>query len=106
MVERRRLQKVAISRGDAFRFRYADDAEKTLEALAWPALAREAEKIRSRVRLPSGAKGIQILPVKRGIGPNGAFAQVIMRGRGALAIEFGSRNGPPVAPLRRALRGG
>lgn len=33
----------------------------------------------------------------------GVFAQAIMQGRAAVAIEFGSKNNAPYAPLRKAL---
>jgi hypothetical protein len=65
-------------------------------------LAEEAAKVRARVRTPRRAQ--LALETRAGVGPKGAFAQVVMRGRGALAIEFGSRNNPPFAPLRKALR--
>lgn len=42
---------------------------------------------------------------RAGVGPRGAFAQVIMRGPRAVAIEFGTRTRPALAPLRRALFG-
>lgn len=104
MPERRRLQKVGLTRGEAFSLRFHDNAEDELERLAVGALHDAAKKIAARVRLPS--TGRLRVYTKRGRGPNGAFAQVIMRGPGALAVEFGTRRSRPVAPLRRAFRGG
>lgn len=67
-------------------------------------LAEEAEKVRGRVQVPRRAQSKLEVSVRSGIGGSGAYAQVIMRGPGALAIEFGSRNNAPIAPLRKALR--
>lgn len=64
-------------------------------------LRATAEKVKDRVRLPSRDLS---LSVRAGIGPRGAFSQVIMTGPGALAVEFGSRRHEPKAPLRAALR--
>lgn len=44
--------------------------------------------------------------VRWGVSRRGAFAQVIMRGPGAVVWEFGGLHNPPHAPLRNALRGG
>jgi hypothetical protein len=41
---------------------------------------------------------------RSGEGPRGAFAQAIMYGEGAVAIEFGTRRTPPLSPLRSAMR--
>lgn len=67
------------------------------------ALGAEASKIAPRVRIHG--KNVTVFS-RHGVGRRGAFAQVIMRGSGAKAIEFGSRNNPPLAPLRKALSGG
>lgn len=67
-------------------------------------LREEAEALQNRVRLPSRAK--LHLVTRAGVGPRGAFSQVMMRGSGALAIEFGTRRRRAIAPLRSALRGG
>lgn len=64
----------------------------------------EANKVKARVQVPRRAQSKLTLITQAGRGPSGAFAQVIMRGPGALAIEFGSRNNAPIAPLRKALR--
>lgn len=40
-----------------------------------------------------------------GTGPHGAYAQVIMRGPGAISWEFGNRHQSAHAPIRNALRG-
>lgn len=64
-------------------------------------LGNEAATVQRRVRAPSHLR----LSTRKGVGPRGAFAQVIMRGRGVIPIEFGSRNNAPMAPLRNALRG-
>lgn len=64
----------------------------------------EANKIKARVQIPRRAQDKLALSTRVGKGRNGPFAQVIMRGPGALAIEFGSRNNAPIAPLRKALR--
>lgn len=103
MATRRRLQKAGITRGEAFSLRFFDTAEAELERLAVGELHEAAIRIKGRVRLPYPAL---TLSTRRGRGPNGAFAQVIMRGPGALAVEFGTRRRRPMAPLRRALGGG
>lgn len=103
MATRRRFQKANISAGEGFRLAWHDNAEEELERLAVGELAAAAERIKARVRLPSSGK--LSLSTKRGRGPNGAFAQVIMRGPGAIAIEFGTSRSRAVAPLRRALGG-
>lgn len=59
-----------------------------------------AKRFSQKVRAPSS----QTVGIRAGVGPQGAFSQVIMRGPGAIAIEFGSRNNAPMAPLRKALR--
>lgn len=71
-------------------------------AETWMALEKEAQRIAARVQVPSKHR----VWVKRGKGPKGAFAQVILEGPAAIAIEFGTRRSRAVAPLRRALRGG
>ena len=81
--------------------------ERALEALVtgpatWQYLERVARTVAARVEAPSHLR----VWVKRGDGPRGPFAQVIMEGQGAPAIEFGTRTRPPNAPLRRALWGG
>jgi len=67
-------------------------------------LGEKAEEVRARVRAPRKMQ----LTTRYGVGPRGAFSQVMMRGPGtsALAIEFGTRRTPPLAPLRKALAGG
>lgn len=69
----------------------------------WQELEVHANRLKAAVQAPSS----QIVTVKRGIARSGRtgepFAQVIMRGPGALAIEFGARGGIPQAPLRKAL---
>lgn len=65
-------------------------------------LGKVAERVKARVRAP---KKFQLI-ARHGVAESGrrqAYAQVIMKGSGAVAVEFGSRNGPPKAPLRRAL---
>lgn len=64
-------------------------------------LLESAEQVRRRVRAPSRLT----LSTRSGVGPQGAFAQVTMRGPAAIAAEYGSRNNPPGAHLRSALRG-
>ncbi|MGE0133761.1 MAG: hypothetical protein AB7L91_06290 [Dehalococcoidia bacterium] len=60
-----------------------------------------AEEIAARVDEPSHLT----VRARAGVSRRGAFAQVIMRGPGALTIEFGNRSRPPKAPLRRAIGG-
>lgn len=67
-------------------------------------LDEAAEELKARVRIPRRHNRLK-LSTRHGVGPRGAFAQVIMRGSGALAVEFGTRRSAPVAPLRRALGG-
>lgn len=64
----------------------------------------EANKIAARVQVPRRAQHKIAVTTRVGKGRSGAFSQVVMRGQGALAIEFGSRNNAPIAPLRKALR--
>lgn len=42
---------------------------------------------------------------RHGVSRRGAYAQIILRGPGALTWEFGNRSRPPRAPLRRAVGG-
>lgn len=80
-----------------------DDADKVLlhsEATA-AALRVVAEKVRKRVRAPKEFK----ISDRAGVGPRGAFSQVMMDGHGAVAVEFGTRSHAAKAPLRSALRG-
>src|SRR5690606_30458114 len=65
-------------------------------------LLEAAERVKGRVRAPSHLR----LFTRAGVGPRGAYSQVRMFGRAAVAIEFGSKRAAPLAPLRRALRGG
>lgn len=66
-------------------------------------LGVEADKVKSRVNAPSKFTVVS----RSGVATTGryreAYAQVIMRGRGAVAVEFGTRRTAPLAPLRRAL---
>ena len=66
-------------------------------------LGVEADKVKARVKAPSKFEIIS----RRGIASGGkygeAYSQVIMRGRGAIAVEFGTRKTPALAPLRKAL---
>jgi hypothetical protein len=107
MATRRRFGSVGITKGEGYSLAFNSNAEPELERLAVGALSDAAVRIAGRVRLPSSgpAAGKLHLSTKRGRGPNGAFAQVIMRGPGALAVEFGTRRSRPLAPLRRALGG-
>jgi hypothetical protein len=80
------------------------DAEKDLRqsAAVARALRAVADKVQRKVRAPKHLT----LSTRAGVGRRGAFAQVIMAGSGALAVEFGTRTNVAIAPLRRALRGG
>ena len=80
---------------------------RALEQLARDArladqLGEEAERLRRQVRAPSR----MTLTTRSGVGRKGAFAQLVMRGPGAVAAEFGSRTNAPGAHLRSVLRGG
>lgn len=68
----------------------------------WLELEKQAEHIKGRT---TGVPHTMRLWIKRGKGPKGAFAQLIMEGPGAIAIEYGTRTRAPKAPLRKALRG-
>jgi hypothetical protein len=73
-------------------------------AKTWQYLEKVANEIAGRVQAPSKFR----IWVKRGVAHSGrrqAFAQVIMEGSGALAVEFGTKKTRPIAPLRKALRG-
>jgi len=74
----------------------------TRDARVADQLGDEAERLRRKVRAPSR----MTLTTRSGVGRKGAFAQVVMRGPGAVAAEFGSRNNAPGAHLRSVLRGG
>lgn len=67
-------------------------------------LEKHAKTVANRAQ---GSRGTSDLTfrTRRGKSRKGAFAQTIMRGDGALAVEFGSRNNEPLAPLRNALKG-
>lgn len=85
-----------------------DDAAEQLlaeqAASVATALQEHAVRIAGRIRPPSGTD--LTVFAGSGVGPRGPYAQAGMRGSGAVAIEFGSRNAPPQAPVRRALGGG
>lgn len=67
------------------------------------ALGEHAKKIAGRIRPPRSAE-LETFAFS-GVGGRGPYAQAGMRGPGAVAIEFGSRNSPPQAPVRRAIGG-
>lgn len=62
-------------------------------------LGRIAEDLAGTVNAPAD----MTIATRKGHSRRGAFAQVQMLGDGAVAVEFGSRNNPPLAPLRSAL---
>lgn len=66
-------------------------------------LGRVAEGVKSRVIAPSKFT----LATRHGVAKGGrygeAYAQVQMFGRGAIAVEFGSKRTAAKAPLRKAL---
>lgn len=64
-------------------------------------LRKVANAKASRVQAPSR----MTISTRAGIGPQGAFSQVMMHGAGAGAVEFGTRSRAPLAPLRRAVFG-
>jgi len=66
------------------------------------ALQRQADTVSRRVSAPSHLR----ISTRSGVGSQGAYSQVRMHGRGAVAIEFGGRNNAPMAPLRKALGNG
>jgi len=79
-----------------------DDADKAMlksEATA-AALRIVAQRVAKKVRAPKEFK----ISTRAGVGPHGAFSQVMMDGHGAVAVEFGTRTHPAKAPLRTALR--
>lgn len=89
------------------RLQLHQDAGERLLAEHGPAVARalheHATRIAGRVRPPARAA---LTPFARsGVGPRGPYAQAGMRGRGAVAIEFGTRTSPPQATVRRAVGG-
>lgn len=63
-------------------------------------LREKAEQMAGRVQAPSHLD----VSTRAGVGPRGAFSQVIMSGPGALTWEYGNRSRAPRAPLRAALR--
>jgi hypothetical protein len=65
-------------------------------------LERHAAAVVSRAQ---GKRGTSRLTFRTTSGKSrrGAFAQARMSGPGALAVEFGTRNNPPYAPLRSSL---
>lgn len=68
-------------------------------------LRKTAQKVKGRVRAPRRMRVF----TRAGVGPRGAFAQVVMEDAddppGAVAVEFGTKDTPPLAPLRKALGG-
>lgn len=92
-------------RGADTTIRFFRNADETLNRLSVGELRKDAREVAARVRLPTRRRKDLTLSTKAGMGPRGAFSQVIMRGPGALAIEFGTRRTRAFAPLRRALRG-
>jgi hypothetical protein len=81
-----------------------EDAERNLKKSedVGKALRTVAEKVKKKVRARKGLA----LSVRAGVSRRGAFSQVIMRGQGAVAEEFGTHSHPAKAPLRTALRSG
>lgn len=76
--------------------------DELAESREMVAMLREvAGDISGRVRAPSHLT----VSTRAGVGPRGAFAQVIMSGPGALTEEFGNSSRGPKAPLRRAIGG-
>lgn len=65
------------------------------------ALEAVAEDVRRRVR----AAPRFTVSTTSGVGPQGAYGQVVMRGPDAVLEEFGGRSRAARAPLRSALRG-
>lgn len=59
-----------------------------------------ADKVRDTMRVPARFR----LSTRHGVSRRGAFAQIIMRGGGAILYEFGGRGVAPRAPLRNAAR--
>lgn len=83
------------------RMRFFSDHEDRLKkapATGW-ALREVADKAKGRVSAPKD----QTLSVRAGVGPRGAFSQVIMRGPRATFIEFGTFRQRALAPLRSAI---
>lgn len=89
--------------GDIRRVRFFSNGEDLLlKAKAVGGILRAtAQGFAGKVTAPSG----QAISAKGGIGPRGAFGQVIMRGPGAVDVEFGSQRRPAQAPLRSAILG-
>ncbi|MFA5517426.1 MAG: hypothetical protein WDA20_14200 [Desulfuromonadales bacterium] len=90
------------------RLHFNDDAGEQVLAEQAESIAAELQQHAVRIagRLRPPATSDLTVFAGAGIGPRGPYAQAGMRGRGAVAIEFGSRNAPPQAPVRRALGGG
>lgn len=80
---------------------HSDADRQMLESQASAAALRAvAEKVSKRVRAPKEFK----ISTRAGVGPRGAFSQVMMDGPGAVAVEFGTHTHAAKAPLRSALR--
>ena len=65
-------------------------------------LLKHAKGVASTASSNRGASTMRFR-TRKGKSRRGAYAQAIMSGDGALAVEFGSRNNPAYSPLRSAL---
>lgn len=66
-------------------------------------LGETAAIIATNVDVPVLNAGALDVFSRYGVGPEGADAQVIMSGPGAIEIEFGTSKRAPLAPLRKAV---
>lgn len=66
-------------------------------------LEQHAKSVVSRARGNRGTSKMTFR-TRRGKSRKGGYAQAIMSGEGVLAVEFGSKNNPPYAPLRSAMK--
>jgi len=81
------------------------NANADKELLKSQGIARLLRDVADRVRKKVVVRKGLTLSERAGVGPHGAFSQVILTGSGALTEEFGTKTRPAKAPLRSALRG-
>lgn len=80
-------------------------ASSDKELLKSEAVAQQLRDVAGKVRKKVVVRKGLVLSTRAGVGPRGAFSQVILTGPGAITEEFGTKTRPAKAPLRTALRG-
>lgn len=79
-----------------------DDLMESPELVADLGEAAEGILTKARGRAPSWLDAQWL--VRAGVGPNGAFAQAIARGSGAVIAEYGGSRSPAYSYMRSSIR--